>query len=74
MPEHQARMLGMDFLVCPDAGSSPFVDDLKDACADCGRMLSFRPYLAAESPKVCKPCFMRRRDGVARRGVSGGEH
>mgnify|MGYP000968362615 CR=1 FL=1 len=54
-------MLGSHVLVCLDAGACPFEDDLKDVCADCGRMLSFRPYLAAESPKLCRDCFVRRR-------------
>lgn len=61
MPERQAHMLGSDYLVCPDAGSSPFADDLEDVCADCGRMLSFRPYLAGESPKLCRACFSVRK-------------
>lgn len=57
MPGHQAHSLGSDFLVCPEAGSTPFADDLEGVCADCGRTLSFRPYLAGVSPKLCRGCF-----------------
>lgn len=66
MPEYQARMLGADFLVCQDAGASPFDDDLEDACADCGRRLCFRPYLPAEAPKLCRPCFDARKSAASR--------
>lgn len=68
MPEQQTRMLGSDFLVCPDAGSSPFTDDLEDVCADCGRLLCFRPYLAGERPKVCRNCFSVRKQMAAGNG------
>ena len=68
MPDNQARTLGMDFLVCLDAGASPFADDLEEVCADCGRMLTFRPYLAKESPKLCRACFGLRKEAADGRG------
>lgn len=70
MPENQPRMLGMQYLVCRDAGASPFDDDLEGVCADCGRMLSFRPYLAEESPKLCIACFGDRKSSSRRRAAS----
>ncbi|MBX9760181.1 MAG: hypothetical protein K2Y29_15495 [Beijerinckiaceae bacterium] len=62
-------MLGSTCLVCHEAGASPFTDDLEDCCADCGRMLTFRPYLASESPKLCRGCFAKRRDALGRRDI-----
>lgn len=59
--------LGCEILVCRDAAASPFDDDLKESCADCGRTLSFRPYLAEQSPKVCVACFQARKN-LARNG------
>ena len=70
MSENQPLMLGSVVLVCQNAGASVFSDDLKDSCADCGRMLSFRPYLEAESPKLCSECFGVRKD-AARANCSG---
>lgn len=58
-------MLGSTCLVCHEAGASPFEDDLEDCCADCGRMLTFRPYLAGESPKLCRACFGARKNSPA---------
>lgn len=68
MPERHAHMLGSDVLVCREAGSSPFEDDLEDVCADCGRGLCFRPYLAEERTKLCRPCFSRRKEAAQAAG------
>ena len=57
--------LGCELLVCRDAGASPFTDDLKEDCVDCGRVLSFRPYLAEQSPKVCVACFEVRKNSMS---------
>lgn len=65
MPDNHALILGTNCLVCNEAGASPFDDDLEDFCADCGRMLTFRPYLAQEAPKLCRSCFCARKDALA---------
>lgn len=70
MPEHYARTLGSSVLVCPEASASSFADDLEASCADCGRRLRFRPYLADEAPKLCRPCFDARKDALGRRAAN----
>ena len=55
------RSLGSEVLVCHEAGDSPFPDDLHAPCVDCGRALSFRPYMPAEEPKLCVSCFALRK-------------
>jgi hypothetical protein len=64
MSENQTCLLGSVVLVCQNASSSAFSDDLQESCADCGCGLSVRPYLAEENPKVCVACFSARRDSA----------
>jgi len=61
MSQAHARSLGSEVLVCREAGDSPFADDRQGPCADCGRALSYRPYLPDNEPKLCIACFGARK-------------
>jgi hypothetical protein len=66
--EFDAQTLGRHYLVCNEAGASPFDDDLLGRCIDCDRLLAYRPYLPQAEPKLCRDCFTRRKNAAVKSG------
>jgi hypothetical protein len=47
----------IDVVVCIRASDpSPFTDNLRGVCMECGGTVQFRPYVPVSLPKLCIAC------------------